>query len=88
MQWDQYNMVKYNIDGLVEERRNSIINALELRLPCTLTWYCTQLNSNYTALDAKRRKYASALPSTFTSTSSPDNAQKPQIWPISAKGSP
>ena len=36
----------------------------------------------------QRRKYASALPSTFTSTRSPDNAQKPQIWPISAKGSP
>ena len=40
---------------------------------------------NYTALDAKRRKYASALPLTFTPTYSPDNAQKPQIWPISAK---
>ena len=34
------------------------------------------------------KKYASALPSTFTPTRSPDNAQKPQIWPISAKGSP
>ena len=43
---------------------------------------------NYTTLDAKRRKYASALPSTFTTTRSPDNARKPQIWPISAKGSP
>ena len=25
----------YNIDGLVQERRNSIANALELRLSCT-----------------------------------------------------
>ena len=24
-----------HIDGLVQERRNSIANALELRLPCT-----------------------------------------------------
>ena len=25
----------FHIDGLVQERRNSIVNALELRLPCT-----------------------------------------------------
>ena len=26
---------EYHIDGLMQERRNSIANALELRLPCT-----------------------------------------------------
>ena len=29
-----------NIDGLVQERNISIINALELRLPCTNTLIC------------------------------------------------
>ena len=43
------------------------------------------LSDNYTELDAKCRKYASA-PTSFTSTCSPDNAQKPQIWPVSVKG--
>ena len=27
--------LNFNIDGLVQERRNSIANALELRLSCT-----------------------------------------------------
>ena len=33
LQW--WSMVTYDIDGLVQERRNSIANALELRLSCT-----------------------------------------------------
>ena len=28
----------HHIDGLVQERRNSIANALELRLSCTNPW--------------------------------------------------
>ena len=43
---------------------------------------------NYTELDAKRRKYASAIPLPFTPTCSPDNAKKPQTWPVSVKGAP
>ena len=37
-----YNVVQYNIDGLVQERRNSTASAMELPLSCTksLTWYC------------------------------------------------
>ena len=38
---------------------------------------------NWTELDAKHRKYASAPPSTFTPRRSPDNAWRPQIWPVS-----
>ena len=36
---DQFSL-KYSqqIDGLVQERRNSIANALELRLSCTNRW--------------------------------------------------
>ena len=33
--WNKKYSVKFNIDGLVPERRNSIVNALELRLSCT-----------------------------------------------------
>ena len=34
-------MILHDIDGLAQERRNSIANALKLRLSCTkpLTWY-------------------------------------------------
>ena len=31
-------MQEEDIDGLVQERRNSIANALELRLSCTNPW--------------------------------------------------
>ena len=31
-----------HIDGLVQERRNSIANALELRLSCTNPWIWVQ----------------------------------------------
>ena len=33
--WNKKYSVKINIDGLGPERRNSIANALELRLSCT-----------------------------------------------------
>ena len=46
----------------------------------------TKLRSNYTALDAKHRKYASALSSTFTSTRSPDNAKTPKYDQFQPKG--
>ena len=42
-------------------------------------------------LDITRRKASEIClrpPSTFSPTRSPDNAQKPQIWQIAAKGSP
>ena len=35
--------ILYHIDGFVQERRNSIANALELRLPCTTHRYSTML---------------------------------------------
>ena len=31
----QYTTLQYYLDGLVQERPNSIVNALELRLSCT-----------------------------------------------------
>ena len=32
------NMYKKQVDGLVQERRNSIANALELHISCTNPW--------------------------------------------------
>ena len=44
----EYNLttqrcILYHINGFVQERRNSIANALELRLPCTTHRYSTML---------------------------------------------
>ena len=35
---------KYDINGLVQERRNSIANTLELRLSCTNPSICGEAN--------------------------------------------
>ena len=44
-----------NIDGLVQERRNSIANALELRLSCTnpSIWYDNTSSINYITVRAR-----------------------------------
>ena len=40
---------KHYFDGLVQERRNSIGNALELRLPCTKPSICHEMYTVYTS---------------------------------------
>ena len=52
LQWDtmgytQFNLMRiYQTDGIVQERRNSIANALELRLSCTnpSKWYLIHIS--------------------------------------------
>ena len=66
------------------------ISGLSSRV-CHILLEEARVTENICKLDRTRRKTSEiclrALPSTFIPTRSPDDALKPQIWPISAKGS-